>query len=237
MARVARRLGVSRATLWTIRVELEGAWVRARSTVWPPARLALAALRRRRDLLVNVASGPFVLPGFVNLELRGYDPAIVRWDCRRSLPLAPGSCAGIRLEQWVEHLDPRDELPDLLASCLRALGPGGVIRIIVPDTRRYLAAYLAGGREGFDALAVPDPLPADLPAPLDVVNHVFHQWGEHRWAYDLETLAWRLREAGFTDVRQARYRESRLPALAADREQHAPYSLYVEAVRPPEHAS
>ena len=61
---------------------------------------------------------------------------------------------------------------------------------------------------GFKALAVPDPFPADLPTRMGVVKHVFHQSHEHRWAY----------------------RQSLLPELASDREVHAPYSLYVEAV-------
>ena len=79
---------------------------------------------------------------------------------------------------------------------------------------------------------MPDPLPSDLPTRLDVVNHVFHQWHEHRWAYDVENLSWRLREAGFANIERSRFQVSRLPSLAADRDEHAAYSLYVECVKP-----
>jgi predicted SAM-dependent methyltransferase len=232
MLDVARTLRVSRAALWMVRTELEALSVSIVNVVWPPARGVIRGLRRQRDLLVNVASGPFTLDGFVNLELRRYHPEIVRWDCRTSLPLSDASCRGIRIEHFVEHLDPRDELPSLLAHCFRALMPGGVLRVIVPDAARYLRAYVDGGRRGFDDLATPNPFPSDLPTALDVVNHVFHQWHEHRWAYDLDNLSWRLRDAGFTDIQAAAFRKSRLPALAVDREEHAPYSLYVEGVRP-----
>ncbi|MGE0041805.1 MAG: hypothetical protein AB7H88_17445 [Vicinamibacterales bacterium] len=230
--RLARRLGITRALLAALRVEAESAAIGARARAWPPARRALAAIRHGRGLLVNVACGPFPLDGFVNLDLRAYVAGVVPWDCRRSLPCADGACAGIRIEHWVEHLDPRDELPALLAACARALAPGGVLRIIVPDAGRFLAAYAAGGRGGFDALGVPDPLPDDLPTPLDVVAHTFHQWGEHRWGFDAENLAWRLSAAGLADVTREAFGRSRLAPLGADRAEHAKYSLYVEAVRP-----
>jgi predicted SAM-dependent methyltransferase len=231
MLRLARALGVSRAALWVVRGEVEAKLASFGAACWPPSRARLRALRRQRGLLVNVGSGPFVLDGFVNLDLRRYHPAVIRWDCRRSLPLSDGSCAGIRIEHFLEHVDPRDELPLLLQACHRALGPGGVLRLIVPDIARFMAAYFADGRTAFDALGVPNPLPDDLPTRLDAVNHMFYQWHEHRWAYDLDNLRWRLQAAGFHEVLRARFGQSRLPALAADRDAHVAYSLYVDAVK------
>jgi predicted SAM-dependent methyltransferase len=231
MLHLARALGISRATLWAFRTEVEACWVSVRRVVWIPARLQYRALRARRELLLNVASGPHLIPGFVNLELRPYHKDIVRWDCRRSLPVADGSCRGIRIEHFLEHLDPRDEAPALLRDCYRALAPDGVLRIVVPDAARYLCAYVEGSRARFAALAVDDPLPDDLPTPLDVVNHVFHQWHEHRWAYDVENLTVRLRAAGLSEVAVSEYGASRLPQLAPDRAEHAAYSLYVECVK------
>lgn len=233
MLRLSRALGLTRATLWALRIEVEARWLWVVRHAWPPARLAWRALADRRHLLLNVGSGPFVLDGFVNLELRAYHRDVFRWDCRTSLPVADASCRGIRIEHFVEHLDPRDELPDLLIDCLRALEPNGVLRIIVPDTARYIRAYVESGRQGLDALAVPDPFPDDLPTKLDVVNHAFYQWHEHRWAYDVENLSSRLRAAGFDDIQRSGFGISRLPPLGADRDEHAPYSLYVECVRPP----
>jgi hypothetical protein len=64
---------------------------------------------------------------------------------------------------------------------------------------------------------------------MDIINHVFHQWGEHKWAYDFQTLAHRLRAAGFQAIELAEFQKSCDAALASDRDVHAPYSLYVEA--------
>ena len=182
-------------------------------------------------MLVNAACGPHVAPGFVNLDINETVRGVVPWDCRRTLPFSDATVAGIRAEQFVEHLEPREDLPRFFADALRVLRPGGVLRVIVPDAEAYLRAYCRNDLEGFRELAVPDPFPADLPTRMDVVNHIFHQWHEHRWAYDFETLERRLREAGFGRIERMRYRESRDPRLACDLDVHAPYSLYVDATK------
>jgi predicted SAM-dependent methyltransferase len=230
--RLASTLGVSRFAQEIVRAEVRAAVSRLRAVVDPRVRRRVAAVRQHRGLLANVGSGPAVLTGFVNLDVVGMHRDVLPWDSRRTLPFADASCRGVRLEHFLEHLDPRHELPALLAECRRVLEPGGVVRIIVPDAARFLAAYVAGGRAGFDALAVPDPWPNDLPTPMDVVNHTFHQWHEHRWAYDEQNLGWRLRAAGFVEVTREGYGTSRLPELAQDAPGHEPYSLYVDAVRP-----
>jgi predicted SAM-dependent methyltransferase len=231
MARLARRTRVSRYALWIIRGEIEGVSARLQAAVRPSLRRAVRDLRARRDVLANIGCGPYPLADFVNVDLRRFSPDTLVWDCRRSLPFTTDSCRGIRIEHFVEHVDPRDELPSLLRECRRALVPGGVLRIIVPDAGRLLLAYAQGGRAAFDALGVPNPFPSDLPSAMDVVNHTFHQWHEHRWAYDEENLTARLHDSGFATTCRARFGESQLPPLAEDRKEHAPYSLYVEAIK------
>jgi glycosyltransferase involved in cell wall biosynthesis/predicted SAM-dependent methyltransferase len=214
-----------------LRVEVNAALTWLANGLLPWRRQRLAALRRRRALRVNVACGPHVLPGFVNLDLRPCSPEVIGWDCRRRLPLATESADGIRVEHFLEHLEPREELPAFLADCVRVLRPGGVLRVIVPDAERYLQAYCRSDLSGFRELAVPDPFPDDLPTRMDIINHVFHQWQEHRWGYDFETLAQRLRCAGFERVERTAYGASLDPQLAQDRESHAAHSLYVDATK------
>lgn len=214
-----------------LRVEANAGLMRLGNTLLPWRRRRLGALRRAVGARVNVACGSHVLPGFANLDLFPCRAEVIGWDCRRHLPLADGAAAAIRVEQFVEHLEPREDLPAFLRDCRRALRAGGVLRVIVPDAERYLRAY---GREdlgGFRDLAVPEPFPADLPTRMDVVNHVFHQWHEHRWGYDFETLAHRLRGAGFVSIIRSEYKVSLDSELGQDLEVHAPYSLYVEAVK------
>ena len=196
----------------------------------PRQRAKLQRIRAQHGVRVNVACGPHIEPGFVNLDLFAASPEVVRWDCRWTLPLRDGTAVGIRAEQFLEHLEVLEELPSFLADCLRVLRPGGVLRVIVPDARRHIEAYLHADVAAFEALIWP-AFSKELPTKMDVVNHVFHQYHEHRWAYDFENMKHRLETAGFIRIQQMSYRQSNDPALACDREVHAPYSLYVEAFK------
>jgi predicted SAM-dependent methyltransferase len=223
-------LPITRFLFDQLRFEANAWLVRSQNAVLPARRRRLRQIRAMRHVLVNVACGPQILDGFLNLELVGPPPR-VRWDCRTGVPVADEAAAGIRVEHFVEHIEPREHLPAFLRDCRRALEPGGVLRVIVPDAERYLRAYCEPGLDGLRAMAVPIPFPSDLPTRLDVINHVFHSWHEHRWAYDFETLSHRLRAAGFTVIERVDFGRSGLPALAQDRDQHQPYSLYVEAIK------
>jgi predicted SAM-dependent methyltransferase len=223
------RLPVSRFLFDILRDEFRASRISAKNRLIPSRRRKLAIVRRTRGQYVNAACGPHVVPGFLNLDTNETVPGVLPWDCRRALPLDEGMAAGIRAEQFVEHLEPREELPSFLASAHRALQTGGVLRIIVPDAERYLRAYCQPDLSGFKALGTGDPFPEDLPTRMDVINHIFHQWHEHRWGYDFETLEHRLRIAGFTTIVKTDYQQSLDPTLACDRDVHAKYSLYVDA--------
>jgi predicted SAM-dependent methyltransferase len=225
------RLPVTRFLFDQIRAEVNAARVQASYVVLPWWRRRALRLRRLRSVLVNVACGPHVAEGFLNVDLLPSSPAVVAWDCRRSIPVSDAAAASVRVEHFLEHLEPREEVPVFLNDVHRALQPGGVLRVIVPDAKRYLEAYCRGDAGAFQELGVTDPFPADLPTRMDVVNHVFHQRHEHRWAYDFETLALRLQAAGFARVEQVGFGASLDPRLACDWREHAPYSLYVDAVK------
>lgn len=225
------RIPITRFLFDQLRVEINAVNVRLANNLLPSRRRRLKEIRQKRDLLVNVACGSQILKDFINLDFIPYHSDVVAWDCRFGLPLVDKTAIGIRAEHFVEHLEPREELPSFLKDCLRVLKAGGVLRIIVPDAERYLWAYCRSDLVGFQELAVPDPFPDDLPTRMDIINHVFHQWHEHRWGYDFETLAHRLKNAGFSHVEKMSYQQSLDPILANDRDVHAPYSLYVDAVK------
>jgi predicted SAM-dependent methyltransferase len=228
---IFNHLPVTRFLFDQVRLELNVGMIGIANVLAPAQRRTLARLRRTQGVLVNVACGPNALAGFVNLDLFPTASGVVRFDCRRRLPFADGAVDGIRVEHFVEHLDVREELPNFLRDALRVLRAGGVLRVIVPDAGRYLHAYCAHDLSEFRALGVPEPFPDDLPTRMDIVNHVFHQWHEHRWAYDFDTLADRLRQAGFSRIEQTAFQQCQDPRLAQDAPNHAPYSLYVDAVK------
>jgi predicted SAM-dependent methyltransferase len=164
--------------------------------------------------------------------LRRHGDTTLCLDIRKPLPFPDGSIRRILLEHVLEHVDFQSDAPAMLRDYHRVLEPGGVLRIIVPDAERFVKAYAAGDRTlwlelGWD----PENLPGDMVTPMHVLNHIFHQMGEHLFAYDFATLALALDRAGFRNVSKSAYRQSADPELAIDQPNHAPYSLYVEAIR------
>src|SRR5438270_8603886 len=124
------RMPITRFLFEQIRLELNAFCVRSSNLLLPWRLQKIRSLRKLRDVRVNVASGPFPLNGFVNLDLNKCRPEVVSWDCRWDLPFADGSVLGIRAEHFFEHLETKEELPSFLSDCHRVLKPGGVLRII-----------------------------------------------------------------------------------------------------------
>lgn len=189
-------------------------------------------IARRQGLLVNVGCGPFGREGWINLDLRAAPRVTMRADCRRRLPLADGSARGIHVEHYFEHLEPTAERPRFLAECRRCLEPGGVLRIIVPDIHKYIDAYLAPGWDAINAVGCGGETPqAVFATKMEALNHVLVQDGEHCGGFDAEYLRRTLVQGGFSEVEQVEWRQGRFPGGPIDREQHRPYSLYMEAIR------
>jgi len=227
------RLPFNRRTIDILRFEFGCLWQRLVNLLNPLYHRRVRALRSRRNLSVNLGSGGRGLPGWINLDARAsHADQTIAFDVRRRLPFADGSVARILAEHLIEHLDFRSDVPGVLDEFHRILRPGGVVRIVVPDAERYLQAYVERSRDKFAALGWNlTQLPHDIYTPMHIVNHTFHQEGEHQFGWDFDTLQWALRQAGFGEISRQTYNISRDPDLAIDRPEHASYSLYVEAVK------
>jgi predicted SAM-dependent methyltransferase len=224
-------LPINRELLSELRFEARCWACGLRNTLSPSYHGKVRRLRGEKGLSLNIGSGGRGAPGWVNTDAVGHSAdQTFTCDVRRGLPLSGGSVARIMAEHVIEHLNFRTDLPHVLAEFHRVLETGGVVRIIVPDGSRFARAYATDDRAQWAALGY-DPLPADMPTPMAMLNHVFHQGGEHHFAYDFETMEWALKNAGFSEVRRSAHGNSSDPLLAIDRGEHALYSLYVEAVK------
>jgi len=227
------RLPISRRTFDTLRFEMACLVQRLSNALSPQYHLNLRRLRKLRGLSVNLGSGGYGLPGWVNIDAISHHADIfMAYDIRRPLPFMNGQVKRLFAEHVVEHIDFRDEVPRLFAEMFRVLEAGGICRIIVPDAARFMSAYVHKSESEFAALGWDlHKLPSDIYTAMHIVNHVFHQSGEHFFGWDFETMAFALQRAGFKSVAQRQFRESADPALAIDREQHRQYSLIVEVVK------
>jgi predicted SAM-dependent methyltransferase len=226
------RLPVNPWVFRIFRTELNAMTVRMLNRVHPGWLAKRRILAARKGVLVNIGCGPFGRESWINFDLFNSPNVALRVDCRRRLPLADGSAHGIHVEHYFEHLEPTTERPRFLAECRRCLAPEGILRIIVPDMGKYIEAYIAPGWDVLNTIGCGGDVPQDaFSTKMEALNHVFVQDGEHYGGFDAEYLRNTLSKAGFTDIEEVQWREGRFPGGAIDREQHRPYSLFMEAVR------
>jgi predicted SAM-dependent methyltransferase len=171
-------------------------------------------LIRTRPLRLNLGSGFRPKDGWINIDLS--DRATLTLDLRRPLPFPDHSVERIYSEHFFEHLnyaqldDPAaraletpsslSEALTFLRECRRVLVSGGVLDLVVPDAECIVREYAARHRTPFPAHGWWGPAWCDT--PLHCVNYVFRQGSEHKYAYDEETLASVLADAGFVNVRR-----------------------------------
>jgi predicted SAM-dependent methyltransferase len=195
------------------------------------------AYYQKKNLLLNVGAGEHGKNGWINLDAFSQTSINCVYDARKKLPFPSGSVKGIFCEHFFEHIDYAEEAPKFLSECYRVLREDGVLRIIVPDAEKYLIAYAQGGWHGFEKLRMLDDRGRDpyfgwkYNTRMELVNHVFRQGQQHKFAYDFETVEFLLKRNGFQDVRQQEYGRSVMPELCIDREIRRSESLYVEAIK------
>jgi predicted SAM-dependent methyltransferase len=134
-------------------------------------------------------------------------------------------------EHFFEHIDYPEPVCYLLRECLRVLRPGSVLRLSVPDTEWPLHDYRDGPKAPY-FLACKENSdswwhPSYCTTRLEHINFHFRQDGQHRFAYDEETLSKVLDLAGFAEIKRVDFD----PEL--DSEHRRVGSLIISARKPP----
>jgi len=189
-------------------------------------RLHRIGVRRAQSLKppfkLHAGSGPNVKPGWINIDLNEHSD--IPLDLRESLPFPNGSATMIYGEHFFEHLS-LEEGARFLGESLRVLAPGGIISIGVPDAEKSLQQYVSGDRKRWLEIGKRWH-PEWCTTPMHSVNYFFRQdrqHGEHKYAYDFETLAAVLVDCGFVNIRRRDWD----PAL--DLESRREGTLYADA--------
>lgn len=147
---------------------------------------------------LNLGCGPNLKKGWVNIDL--FRPtADLQLDLREAWPFPDGTVSYIYSEHVFEHFEFHTEVPHFLAEAIRVLKPDGVFDVVVPDTEEPLKAYGHPNASYWTILANRWH-PEWCQTQLDHINYHFRQDGEHKYAWDFETLARSLKRAGFQDV-------------------------------------
>jgi len=193
------------------------------------------------SLSLHIGAGEFSLDGWINIDVF---PAQLSLNVLWGLPFVRDSVRRIFLSHMFEHLFYPSEAKGFLQELFRVLEPGGVVRIIVPDTAKAIHAYVENDETYFRSRkSTLDWWPEgrthleDFLAYSGAGPHPAHFFEAHKYGYDFETLKRALTEVGFTAVIESEYMASELPELRIDdyslvagaRYGDAYYSLFVEA--------
>lgn len=187
-------------------------------------------------------------------------PDVIVWNLKRGIPFADGSSDAVYHSHLLEHFD-RDDALNFLIECRRALKPGGLIRVVVPDLKTWVDAYrqsassaiagcgISGHEQVIDDLfgqfVQRQPTTRGSQKPLVrwlerlILGDSARVGWTHQWMYDRFTLPALLTRAGFDEVRIVSASDSRIEGwsgfgleIDAEGREHMPGSLRIEAVRP-----
>ena len=157
-------------------------------------------------------------------------------DATRPWPFPPGSVSHVYGDNVIEHVT-LDGARDLLRHAATAMGPGGRIRLVTPDTERCAEAYLGGGESAQALLDAHRRAGVRAEHRVDILRAVFVEYEHDRgYAWDFDALRAELAGAGFDAIERVELGQSTDPALQALEWRVLPIDrvtmLAVEAVRP-----
>lgn len=167
------------------------------------------------------------------LQLIPADVADIPWnknvvihDVQKPLPFAPDYFKAVYASHLLEHLY-LEKAKALLRECFRVLEPGGVLRVVVPDLRTIILEYISGKPFGkispeLEPLGPADRLNRRLllrnPEPpsgnvIYKVYTVLKDFHSHKWNYDADSLCDYFKLAGFVQVEELQFRQSRIKEI------------------------
>ena len=133
-------------------------------------------------------------------------------DLVQGIPCSDGSLEVIYHSHLLEHLSYKDGMV-FVENCFKALQPGGIMRVLVPDLELWINNYVQGNNFFFDEYRKALAPEAHLyPTKGSVFMGMLHNH-EHKCGYDFDTLKWVLEKAGFERVRRTLVQDSDLPDI------------------------
>ena len=144
-----------------------------------------------------------------------FSSTVTYGDVVRGLPLPSRSVRIVYSSHMLEHLALHD-FCTALGEIHRVLCPGGVFRSVLPDLDREVQRYL--GSTGSDrASEFMRATLLGLERRERGLVGALRAWlgnSQHMWMWDYPSLEHRLAQAGFVDIRPARFGDSAEPAFS-----------------------
>jgi predicted SAM-dependent methyltransferase len=157
-------------------------------------------------------------------------------DATGPWPFRPGSVSHVYGDNMIEHV-PIDGARALFRHAMKAMQPGGRIRLVTPDVERCAEVYLERGDRARAQLDAHRGAGTRVEHSVDILRGVFIEYEHYRgYAWDFESLAAELDAAGFTAIERCELENSPDPVLSGLESRVLPVDritmLAVEARRP-----
>jgi predicted SAM-dependent methyltransferase len=197
-------------------------------------RLRRLVARESPPYRVELGAGEVRRQGWVGTDVwRG---AAYHLDATGPWPFPDGSVSHVYGDNMIEHL-PLEGARELFRHAIRALEPGGGIRLVTPDARKCAEIYLAGGEQARELAEAHRGAGTRMEHDIDLLRATFIEYEHsHGYAWDLTALRAELEAAGFEVVRRVSLGESDDPAFCGLEWRVLPIDrvamLAVEARRP-----
>ncbi|MZP29459.1 methyltransferase domain-containing protein [Heliobacterium undosum] len=188
---------------------------------------------RTEQKKVNLCSGPVKIKGYLNIDINPASDLVLDLDYQ-NIPLADESVDVVACISAINYFT-RDRAQEIIREVFRVLKPGGIARFGTQDLRRLAEMYIHEDRDFFFQKLSDgrDRFPgATLADKLNNFFYGFPTFGKAcKYVYDFASLRVLFDKAGFVEIEQKQYRESRIPEV--DLLDNRPEQMFfLEAVKP-----
>lgn len=194
-------------------------------------------------LNLNIGCGLDIRDNFINIDLnldKNIDKNLLKkdnfliYDLRSGkLPFANSSCKYVYSSHFFEHLDYTAGIA-LMEDVFRVLTTDGTFRIVLPDIKSSMNAYINNDIDYFNLITGPDLsnlinwMPdrhIDTIDFVDIINLSVYQRGEHKCIYDEKKIIKVLKSIGYSTVEVSSFIEG----MDENSELRKKYSFYIES--------
>tara|TARA_B100001093_G_scaffold408930_1_gene397873 strand:- start:52 stop:711 length:660 start_codon:yes stop_codon:yes gene_type:complete len=143
---------------------------------------------------LEIGSGSSKKDKWLHIDYRfGSD---IPFDIRKPLPVPLNHYRKVYAEHVLEHFSHK-ELNRVLRNVRSVLKPGGYFLISVPDLDKYVSCYL---NKSFDQKLIQYKPAIASQEPADVLNYIFYMNGEHKHMFNIDSIKYHLKRAGFRNI-------------------------------------
>ena len=143
-------------------------------------------------------------------------------DLRYPLNCPDNTWDGVFTEHTIEHLY-SNQVYYLLTELYRTMKDGAIIRITVPDLKKYIEFYT----KDFQNISQ-----SDFPykSGAEAIGNLTQNFSHHS-VWDAELLAEIMKDIGFCDIQERKFKEGKNTFLLIEKEERKWETLYIEGLK------